>query len=60
MTIRQELARRLKAYYNVYRKFPDSYNGNLGIGKIPKCEDRGFTGESIDGKYYIVGKVFKR
>lgn len=55
LTIRQELAKRLRVYWRVYRKRPDSYNATLGIGRIQKNKDRPFSGSSINGKIYFNG-----
>lgn len=54
-TIRQEIAKRLRVYWRVYRKKVVSYNATLGIGRLPKERNRGYTGWSISGVRYIDG-----
>lgn len=54
-TIRDEIAKRLKVYYRVYKDIPVSYNKNLGIGKLSKVMNKSFTGLSINDKRYING-----
>lgn len=54
-TVRDEIAIRLMAYWRVYRKFPDSYNAVLGLGRTPKNQNRPFSGFGIDGMRYVNG-----
>ena len=56
-TIRNELAKRLRVYWKVYREKPESYNAVLGIGKLDKSQNRPFTGWGIDDRRYINGKI---
>jgi hypothetical protein len=55
--VRDEVAIRLKVYWRVYRKFPESYNATLGIGRVPKTQNRPYNGYSINNKRYIKGVV---
>lgn len=54
-TVRQEIARRLRVHWRIYRKRPESYNASLGIGRLPKNQDRSFSGWDLNGKRYICG-----
>lgn len=53
--VRTEISKRLKAYKRVYHKNPHSYSAHLGIGRVPKSQDKPFDGFSIDGKRYKDG-----
>lgn len=59
-TCRQEIAARLWTHWRTYRKVPRSYNKTLGIGRLPKDRDKGFTGFSINGHRYEDGKLYKK
>ncbi len=55
LTVRGEIAKRLKVYWKVNRKRPDSYNACLGIGKPGIDKDKPFNGYGIDNMQYIDG-----